>query len=112
MRMTRPACCAYAVSGHAAAPPTSVMNSRRLIAAPSLEQRIVPVQTHPLEGATKGPLLVKSRHMQCKTACPLYPRKRQQMRHMECPLRAKSGLMHCRRTSLFDHLIGSRKQFV
>src|SRR5262245_15077411 len=29
--------------------------------------------------------------MQCKRACPLYPRKRHQMRHMECPLRAKSG---------------------
>src|SRR5262245_34846772 len=28
------ACCACAASGHAAAPPTSVMNSRRLIVAP------------------------------------------------------------------------------
>src|SRR5262249_36489385 len=27
-------CCARAASGHAAAPPTSVMNSRRLIVAP------------------------------------------------------------------------------
>src|SRR5215831_17148731 len=34
MRWTLPACCARAASGHAAAPPTSVMNSRRLIVAP------------------------------------------------------------------------------
>jgi uncharacterized protein YchJ len=30
MRRTRSLCCARAVSGHAAAPPMSVMNSRRL----------------------------------------------------------------------------------
>jgi hypothetical protein len=35
MRRMRSACCARAKSGHvAAAPPTNVMNSRRLIAAP------------------------------------------------------------------------------
>src|SRR5262245_4929649 len=28
------------------------------------------------------PLWVKSRHVQCTTACPLYPRKRHQTRHM------------------------------
>src|SRR5262245_17615207 len=28
------------------------------------------------------PLWVKSRHVQCKTACPLYSRKRHQMRQM------------------------------
>src|SRR5215472_6313993 len=31
--MILPACCARAASGHAAAPPSSVMNSRRLIVA-------------------------------------------------------------------------------
>ena len=34
MRRIRSLCCARAASGHAAAPPTSVMNSRRLIVAP------------------------------------------------------------------------------
>src|SRR5262245_2879988 len=43
--------------------------------------------------------------MQCNTACPLYPRKRHQMRTMECPLRAKSG-----HWPLFDHIVGLRKQ--
>ena len=32
-------CCARAASGHAAAPPRSVMNSRRLIAAPEAQDR-------------------------------------------------------------------------
>ena len=36
------ACCAHAASGHAAAPPSSVMNSRRLICAPSAEDRTLP----------------------------------------------------------------------
>src|SRR5262245_2621911 len=31
MRRTRSGCCALAVSGHVAAPPSSVMNSRRLM---------------------------------------------------------------------------------
>ena len=31
MRRTRSGCCARAASGHAAAPPSSVMNSRRSI---------------------------------------------------------------------------------
>src|SRR5215469_8502097 len=34
MRRTFSRCCARTASGHAAAPPTSVMNSRRLIVAP------------------------------------------------------------------------------
>src|SRR5215472_10046948 len=43
-------CCARAASGHAAAPPTSVMNSRRLIASPQgSEQSIVAGQTGRLE---------------------------------------------------------------
>src|SRR5262249_19021536 len=37
------------------------------------------------------PLGVKSGHMQCTRPCPLYPRKRHQMRHMECLLWARSG---------------------
>jgi len=36
------------------------------------------------------PLWVRSRHVHCKSPCPLYPRKRHQSRHMECPPRAKS----------------------
>jgi len=33
MRQTFPPCCARAASGHAAAPPSSVMNSRRFVTA-------------------------------------------------------------------------------
>jgi hypothetical protein len=33
----RPDCCARAASGHAAAPPRSVMNLRRLIASPGAQ---------------------------------------------------------------------------
>ena len=39
MRRIRSGCCARAASGHAAAPPSSVMNSRRLIAAPEAQER-------------------------------------------------------------------------
>src|SRR5262245_60674069 len=46
MRRTRSFCCARAVSGQAAAPPTSVMNSRRLIADPRGSQGIVAAETY------------------------------------------------------------------
>jgi hypothetical protein len=35
-----------------------------------------------------------------------YPRKRHQMRHMQCPLRANSG----HRRNLIDHLVGTAEQ--
>ena len=35
------------------------------------------------------PLWVKSRHLQCKTPCPLYPQLRHRLRIFRCPLRAK-----------------------
>src|SRR5262245_33166890 len=44
-RRTCSRCCARAVKGHAAAPPNSVMNSRRLIADPRGSQGIVAAQT-------------------------------------------------------------------
>src|SRR4029078_12722872 len=49
---TPPGFCAYAVSGQATAPPTSVMNSRRLIAAYLLSRRLgrVPTRTGGPEG--------------------------------------------------------------
>jgi hypothetical protein len=37
-----PACCALAASGHAAAPPTSVMNSRRLTDCPQTKNVTLP----------------------------------------------------------------------
>src|SRR5215831_4422319 len=50
MSRIRSPCCARAASGHAAAPPRSVMNSRRLIASPQgSEQGIVAGQTGWLE---------------------------------------------------------------
>jgi hypothetical protein len=38
-------CCARAASGHAAAPPTSVMNSRRLMCSPRTEDHTLPHRT-------------------------------------------------------------------
>src|SRR5215468_4151265 len=43
MRRTRSLCCARAASGHAAAPPSNVMNSRRLKAGMGLSHPVQPV---------------------------------------------------------------------
>jgi hypothetical protein len=59
------------------APPTKVMNSRRLIATPrAWVGSIVCPQRTPLKRHGQCPLWVKSRHLQCINPCPLYPRKR------------------------------------
>src|SRR5215831_1808277 len=44
--------------------------------------------------------------VQCKEACPLYPQKRHQMRHMECPLWANSG--HSAIYSIPSSICGTR----
>ena len=49
MRRIRSVCCALVASGHAAAPPMSVMNSRRLMLPPRLRTDILPAQTGGLE---------------------------------------------------------------
>jgi hypothetical protein len=69
-------CCACAASGHAAALPRSVMNSRRLIGAPRLKREPSYRQTLVRWKGRTCPLWVKSRHLQRKRSCPLYPRKR------------------------------------
>src|SRR5262249_35541953 len=46
---------------------------------------------HQLMAALSGPLSVISGHMQCKTPCPLYPRKGYVRCKTVCPLWAKSG---------------------
>src|SRR5262249_52485540 len=80
-----PDCCARALSGHVAALPRSVMNSRRLIAFPEAQdQRIVAAQTSTLEASdvevSQCPLWVISGHMQCKQPCPLHPQSRPRKR--------------------------------
>ena len=62
MRRIRSPCCARAVSGHAAAPGFKPSTLRRSGERGNVQARC--------------PLWVKSRHSQCKRACPLYPRKR------------------------------------
>src|SRR5262249_32661779 len=54
------------------------------------------------DNCTKGQLQIRRRipsdvrfgssrgHLHCTSPCPLYPRKRHQKRHMECPLRASA----------------------
>ena len=79
MSRIRSPCCARAASGHAAAPPTSVMNSRRLIATPQgSEQAIVAgrLAGSGQNGAWRCPLWVKSRHRGYLQGCPLYLQKR------------------------------------
>jgi hypothetical protein len=63
------ACCAWAASGHAAAPPMTFMNSRRRIARH--RRRLA----HRVIGAVSSrcPLWVKSRHVRRSKSCPLYP---------------------------------------
>ena len=55
---------------------------------------------------------VKSRHLQCKKACPLYPRKRTSTAAgLQCPLSANSDQFAPQQTtSLFDHLVGAGEQ--
>src|ERR1700694_2670422 len=58
MRRIRSPCCARATSGHAAAaPPSTVMNSRRLISASSSGDGILSVQVRALIGAEPTSLL-------------------------------------------------------
>ena len=53
-------CCARVANGHAAMPPSRVMNSRRLIAAPKTTGDIVSAKTRALEGVMRCPLWVIS----------------------------------------------------
>ena len=76
-------CCARAASGQeTAAPPTTVMNSRRLMCFPQVEDRTLPrVETQMRLCVTAKfgrscPLWVKSGRDALKFRCPLYPRKR------------------------------------
>src|SRR4249919_1814025 len=66
--------CAPAANGHAATvPPSSVTNSRRLIAAPEAQEGD---QLTIMEKDYRCPLWVISGHTQCKRACPLCPSDR------------------------------------
>src|SRR5262249_44882112 len=42
--------------------------------------------------------------------CPLWVKSRHRNSVAECPLCAKSGLMHCSKKSLFDHVVGALPQ--
>jgi hypothetical protein len=50
MRRKRSGCCAHTPLGHAATPPTRVMNSRRLMPAPSSGDGILAAQNGTLVG--------------------------------------------------------------
>ena len=83
--------CACVACGHAAAPPRSVMNSRRLIAAPEAKDR-ASYQSAPVFWKRSGcPLWVRSRYMRCNRPCPLYPESGHVRRKQRCRLRANSG---------------------
>jgi hypothetical protein len=73
MRRILSGCCACATSGHAAAPPISEMNSRRLIVvARDAQETILAVEADGLKGPN-CPLWVISGHSRRKKPCPLYP---------------------------------------
>src|SRR5262249_54869228 len=104
------ACGGGAVSGRAAAPPTSVMNSRRRIAPPRLG-----IASHRAKlgdwkwsgWAVECPLWVKSRHRSASASCPLYPQKQTSLSVIACPLCAITGPEQSQHKSpLFDHLVG------
>jgi hypothetical protein len=61
---------------------------------------------NPSRRAMQYPLWVKSRHMQCKKACPLYPQER------TCAVQLWMSALGQQGTwpMLFDHLIGSIQQ--
>src|SRR5262245_46916187 len=98
------------MSGHAAAPPINEMNSRRFIAPPrTQDQGIVPCQTSKLKEGSTMSALGHKRHMQRKTSCPLYPRKR------TCAVQLGMSALGQKRTHalqqfLFDHLVGAGDQ--
>ena len=73
-RRTCLACCASDAIGQAAAPPRILRNSRRLIAHPRAEGSNSHVSSgRGSRARLQSPLWVKSRHLQCKPSCPLYP---------------------------------------
>ena len=97
MRRIRSACCARAASGHTAAPPSSVMNSRRLIASPEAQDKA----SYRLKLAhRKGPqpmsALGHKRTFAVQTSCPLYPQKR------TCAVQLAMSALGQERTSAFS----------
>ena len=79
--MTGIVCCARAASGHVTAEmAVALMKSRRLIVPPRIgrghRSNSDVYRERVSAGRKQCPLWVKSRHVQRKTACPLYPRKR------------------------------------
>src|SRR5215471_561315 len=103
-RRISPRFCARAAIGHATKPTTTPIKSRRLIVASEAQETtsyrlklVLRRGTGIAVYAHEYPLWVKSGHVRCKKPCPLYPRKRHQMRQMECLLWAISGHLQCNR---------------
>jgi hypothetical protein len=87
-------CCARAANGHvAAALPTILMKSRRLIASPEAQDRIVTVCTGILEGARSADVRFGSLADICSasTHVRFTPESRHVRCDSQCPLWAKSG---------------------
>jgi hypothetical protein len=83
MLRIRSLCCACPVSGHAATPLSTVMNSRRLMRSSQAEGHTGCRFLSQVRGvvrysnfARRCPLWVKSRLRALLGLCPLYPRKR------------------------------------
>src|SRR5262249_7056351 len=88
---------ACVASGHAAAaPPRSVMNSRRRIRPSNVKHRSAS------DKVIERGMSVKSRHSQRKKTCPLHPRKR------TCALQLGMSAKGQKRTSrvLFNYFVG------
>jgi hypothetical protein len=97
MRRIRSGCCARTASGNAAAEPAStLMNSRRLIAFPMAGTRHRTGSTYSLEGLGVSRPMSALGH---KRTCAV-------QETMSAKGQKQTSL------ALFDHLIGSRKQFV
>src|SRR5262249_16643751 len=100
-RRMRSACCAWATSGHIAAPPTNAINSRRLML--TLSRRHSNNITWGIGEAHECPLWVKSRHRSTASQCPLYPRKRTLVERVVMSALCQKQTYAAQQNALFDH---------
>src|SRR5262249_17324197 len=80
-------------TSHTAAPPSTVMNFRRLMPSSSPRTTTYHIEWKLLCVTAKWrarlPLWVKSRHLHCNRPCPLYPRKRTSAERIKMSVKCK-----------------------
>ena len=79
-----------AASDQAATPPTTVMNSRRFITAPTHGPGNHSTRNSTINPPCGCPLRVRSGHMQCKKGCPLCPKSGHYAWRAACPAKCQN----------------------